>query len=351
MKLKMQPFVTEEENPSIKNFVTKGLDPNLVAMFYKILRTQWAYVDNDVFYRRNAYSNIFERGESVSAERIKETETTWHKVLANVKLEGAEVIVKENSKNHLLTKEEEQTLFLRYNYARYRVYRILLRLQKRRLSQSEAHEAVRWAQIAYRHQDILVTFNLGLVMRVIQYKGLIDSCTLTDFVDESNMALLRSVDSFDASKGFKFSSYAWRALTAALTRAGDKINRNRRVPLFRSAAGNVVYAHRKNLFNEATQFNSDYNVNLVTEKSFDHDLKALPEIYDLATTLRDCPALLSEVEATILIKRFYQDKTLKKIADEISLSREMVRKYQNSAIEKLREELTFDPNKLALTAS
>ena len=48
-----------------------------------------------------------------------------------------------------------------------------------------------------------------------------------DQISEGNMALLRAVDKFDASRGFKFSTYACRAILKSFSRQGMKSTRYR----------------------------------------------------------------------------------------------------------------------------
>ena len=48
-----------------------------------------------------------------------------------------------------------------------------------------------------------------------------------DLISEGNMALLRAVDKFDAARGFKFSTYACRAILKAFSRQGVKLSKYR----------------------------------------------------------------------------------------------------------------------------
>src|SRR5690606_24896052 len=50
-----------------------------------------------------------------------------------------------------------------------------------------------------------------------------------DLVSEGNMALLRAVDKFDAARGFKFSTYACRAILKAFSRIGVKVSKYRQL--------------------------------------------------------------------------------------------------------------------------
>ena len=48
-----------------------------------------------------------------------------------------------------------------------------------------------------------------------------------ELVSEGNMALLRAVEKFDIGRGFKFSTYACRAILKAFSRIAMKTNRYR----------------------------------------------------------------------------------------------------------------------------
>jgi RNA polymerase primary sigma factor len=77
----------------------------------------------------------------------------------------------------------------------------------------------------YREQ--LAETNLALVLAMAKRVRLAE-VDFADLIGEGNMALMRSVDKFDCGRGFKFSTYACRAILKAFSRHGIKVTTQRK---------------------------------------------------------------------------------------------------------------------------
>ncbi|MBT3200604.1 MAG: sigma-70 family RNA polymerase sigma factor [Phycisphaerales bacterium] len=227
-----------------------------------------------------------------------------------------------------LTRGQEENLFLRFNYARYRLGE-LVEKQAKRFSTKRSEEMVKWYQRVRQTRATIVDANMALVMAMAR-RTRIPHVDFPELVSEGNMALLRAIEKFDASRGFKFSTYACRAILKGYNRMATKTGRyNQRFP---------------------TEFDpdlerSDYDV-------MKHEMKQNDAIEELREVLSSNKANLTDVEKTVVVQRFALDpkgpdkkKTLKEVGQQVGLTTERVRQIQKKALEKLR--LTLNEEYLA----
>src|SRR5690606_39220804 len=134
-------------------------------------------------------------------------------------------------------------------------------------------------------------------------------------------ALLRSVEKFNVERGFKFSTYACRAILKAFSRTAQKASRYRtRFPVeFEPDLEKSDWAEQKR--------------DMVEEDGVD-ELKAIVE-----RNLAD----LSSVEETVIKRRFNWEQeddaplTLEEVGKIIGVTKERVRQIQNKALAKIRQ--------------
>jgi RNA polymerase sigma factor (sigma-70 family) len=176
----------------------------------------------------------------------------------------------------------------------------------------------------------ITSANMPLVLAMAKRTRL-GGLDFNDLISEGNFALLRSVDKFDCSRGFKFSTYACRAILKAFSRVALKTSRYRgRFP---------------------TEFDpslerSDY----LDRKRDDVEADCVGEIRDILTHNR---ASLNEMEQVVIRERFALDappenpkpKTLEQVGEIIGVTKERVRQIQNKALKKIR--LILEDNYLA----
>jgi RNA polymerase sigma factor (sigma-70 family) len=220
----------------------------------------------------------------------------------------------------LLSPEDEQTLFLQLNYSRYKLEQVRKRmLAKNARWKQLVPDFFAWNQRQLEARAKTVTANMGLVLAMAKRSDF-PGVEFTDLVSEGSMALLRATDKFDASRGFKFSTYACRAIFKAFSRTAKQSYRYR------------------------NQFPAQWDVAFERDDSLDkrREEDRADWVDEVRMILNDNLAGLSGVEESVVRMRFSLDTenrpalTLKQVGDRLGLTKERIRQIQNKALQKLR---------------
>lgn len=178
-----------------------------VEMFSEMVPSM-KYVPNPVFYRVGAEKRFF----GVDARYIPIPE--WDPVVDDdVEYAGL------HKKSAVLSKDNEAELFLRYNYAKYRMRQALPK--NGRVSIQRVRMVSLWYQRLIDIKNQIAKANMALVVAMAKRRR-VDFLTFNEQVSENSMALLRCIEGFDASRGFKFSTYLCRAILSNLNRLFSK---------------------------------------------------------------------------------------------------------------------------------
>jgi len=303
--------------PSINAMPTRlrqraALAPLSVArrsLVEEALTVDFDYVKNDVFRKASTERELFDEGIAINP-----ASTSWYHPMVDEKLVGRSI-----SASSLLNVEQERHLFLRYNYARFRSQAAVKRFRTHP-SQMCAGEIARWYDRVRDTRELITQANLALVLAMAKRTRVteVDFCEL---VSEGNMALLRALEKFDVARGFKFSTYACRAILQAFSRIAVKTSRYRQA------------------------FPAEFNP--VMERSDYQETRRAGIEQDAVEELRQIVgenrAQLSEVECAVIQSRFGISRggenstmTLEEVGHVTGVSKERVRQIQNNALAKLR---------------
>ncbi|KAA0212993.1 MAG: sigma-70 family RNA polymerase sigma factor [Leptolyngbya sp. PLA3] len=286
----------------------------------QVLQREQDFIDSEAFYENDAERKIYDL-----APDIQKPDTTWyHPVMDDLSSTRTRSV--KSSQQVILTGAEEKVLFHQFNYARYRVWKLQQEVQEapsRKPSPDQAEAILSWHRRAEVIREQIAETNLALVLAMAK-RTRMSEVDFADLVSEGNMALLRAVDKFDAGRGYKFSTYACRAILKAFSRQGMKLSKYRQ------------------------RFPTDFDPKL--EKSNYLETKRATFEKDAAEEVREIVlnnrADLTDVERTVIEHRFGLESetgekpmTLEQVGQIIGVTKERVRQIQNKAMEKIRIEL------------
>ena len=275
-------------------------------------------------------------------------------------------------KTALLTAEQEVELSKRIEAGLY-AERLLAERQLTPALQRDYTALAADGKAAKRH---LLEANLRLVVSVAKrYTG--HGMTFLDLIQEGNVGLIRAVEKFDYTKGFKFSTYATWWIRQAITRAMADSGRTIRLPVHLAEQVNKVVRTRRRIHQELEReptaeelgLELDMTPERITELlEYSRDLVSLDQTVgadeesrlgdfiedaDAAVAedavafqmmkgdVRNVLATLEDRERDVVVLRFGLDggqpRTLEQIGKQFGLSRERVRQIERETMAKLRD--------------
>jgi RNA polymerase primary sigma factor len=275
-----------------------------------LLQENFAYMDTPVFRHKHVEKELFDFDKEPELPL-----TSWYQPTRDEAVDAVG-----GSTPQLMKAPEERLMFLRFNYSKLKLSRLKKKIEKDGLTRELAEEFLEWHRKFEHFREYLVRTNLALVLAMAKRTRLGD-IDFAEIVSEGNMALLRAIDKFNVERGFKFSTYACRAILKAFSRTALKSNRHKtRFPV---------------------EFEPDF------EKSDWADRRRDQVEEDCVDELKQIVdrnlAELSNIEQTVIRRRFNWEQeeesplTLEEVGQIIGVTKERVRQIQNKALTKIRQ--------------
>src|SRR3954470_15899867 len=274
-----------------------------------LLLESYDFMDSPIFKQRNIEKELFNFEVEPQLPM-----TAWYQPTRDDALDSAIV-----GAPQLMKGPEEKLMFLRFNFSKRKLCSLQKLIKRDGLTRDRAELFAEWHRRFEHFREYLVRTNLALVMAMAKRTRLGD-VDFAEIVSEGNMALIRAVDKFSIDRGFKFSTYACRAILKAFSRTALKANKHR------------------------TRFPVDFDPELEKSDWADRRRDEVEDdcIDELKAIVDRNLADLTNVEQTVIRRRFNWEQkeetplTLEEVGKIIGVTKERVRQIQNKALVKIR---------------
>jgi RNA polymerase primary sigma factor len=275
----------------------------------RLLQENFSFMDSPTFRRKHVERELF------TEDAVRELPlTSWYQPTRDDLADAGS-----NSPPQLMKAPEEKLMFQRFNYCKKRLSALQKQIDPETLTLDQARQFLDWHRKFEHFREYLVRTNLALVLAMAKRTRLGD-IDFAEIVSEGNMALLRAVDKFSVDRGFKFSTYACRAILKAFSRTAMKSSKHR------------------------TRFPVEFEPDMEQSDWADRRRDAIEDdcIDELKAIVDRNLADLSSVEQTVIRRRFNWQQndesglTLEEVGKIIGVTKERVRQIQNKALAKIR---------------
>jgi RNA polymerase sigma factor (sigma-70 family) len=218
----------------------------------------------------------------------------------------------------LLSKEQEAYHFRKMNYLKFKAARLRDQLDVSRAKTRVMDQIERCLDEAVEVKNLLIRSNLRLVVSIAK-KHVKPNGNFFEMVSDGNISLIRAIEKFDYSRGFKFSTYATWAIMK---------NYARSIP----AEHNLLDRYRTGsdeLFMSSPDQRSDqFEQELVNHRQHEAIVQILNR--------------LDERERNIIMYRFglnqdTEPQTLEQLGGRFGVTKERIRQLESRALDKLRK--------------
>gem|GEM_PF-833089 len=218
----------------------------------------------------------------------------------------------------LLSAETECLLFRRLNYLKFRAHTLQQSVNRASPNQGGILLIEELLQEAATIRDRIIKANMRLVISIVK-KFVGPQHSFDDLLSEGAMGLMHAVDKFDWDRGFRFSTYAYRAIARNIYHVVFECNREN--ARFVSGLDDVLFLTP-----------DEHGVGWMSE-----DRWKLLRLH-----MKGLLGRLDRREQFIIRSRFALGahrnvRTLQSLANRLGISKERVRQLEQRAVEKLRK--------------
>jgi RNA polymerase sigma factor (sigma-70 family) len=218
----------------------------------------------------------------------------------------------------LLSRETEFALFRRFNYLKYKADAARKVIDPQTVTAAELDRIEALLDAAAREKQRIVQANLRLVVSIAK-RHLRPTSDFYELVSDGNVSLMRAVDKFDFTRGFKFSTYASWAIIKNFARTIPEHNHHR--DRYQTGHDELLQSYAAA---EPGAFDNEY----------------LPAVRGVIDRMLGS---LDERESEILRQRYGLagaggPQTLEQVGRNFGVSKERVRQLETRAMAKLRSE-------------
>jgi len=278
------------------------------ARVERLLREQIDFIPNPLFSAEDVEEQIQREDELLSGQA---------ELHATKELRDLPGHLARLCESKLLTADEEMRLFRRMNYLKHKAHSAREQIDRKKPTKKLVEEAEQALAEAGAIRDRILQSNTRLVMSIVK-KFVSPQHSFDDLLSDGIYSLMQAADKFDYDRGFRFSTYAYRAIARNTYR---KINDHKR---------------------EGSRFAVNSEEVIVSAPDESSSSSVYDEAWDrLRGVLAQMMDRLDRRERFIIRSRYAlgghrKVRTFQCLADKLGVSKERVRQLEQRAVAKLK---------------